>query len=242
MASGQGSVDPMPSAISHQPSSVADLHRERRLGCREPGDRYSIRRSTDLIEADLVEEMNGRRIAAMFTAHAKLEIGTGLPAPLDTGSNQGAYAFGVDGREGILLENLFLLINPKELADIVPGKPERQLREVVGAKREELSLGGDLIGSLRAAWNLDHRADQVLDLDAGLFHDIGGHTIDHRLLVAQLLHVSNQRDHDLRNDLEPFLVQPARGFDDGPRLHLSVFRIGDAETDAAVAEHRVEFV
>ena len=74
------------------------------------------------------------------------------------------------------------------------------------------------------------------------FHGLGGDAVDDRLLIAQLLHVADERDHDLRNDLEALLVQPARRFDDGARLHLGDLRVGDAEADAAMAEHRVELV
>ena len=101
---------------------------------------------------------------------------------------------------------------------------------------------GDLVGGHRAARHLDHRADQVLDLDALRLHRLGGDAIDDRLLVAQLLHEADQRDHDLRHDLQPFLVQPAGRLDDRARLHLGDLGIGDAEADAAVAEHRVELV
>ena len=44
------------------------------------------------------------------------------------------------------------------------------------------------------------------------------------------------------HDLQAFLVQPAGRLDDGARLHLGDFGIGDAEPDAAMAEHRVELV
>ena len=41
---------------------------------------------------------------------------------------------------------------------------------------------------------------------------------------------------------DAFLVQPAGGLDDRARLHLGDLGIGDAEADAAMAEHRVELV
>ena len=98
------------------------------------------------------------------------------------------------------------------------------------------------IGGQRAARHLDHRADQILDLDPLLLHRLRGDAIDDRLLIAKLLHVAHQRNHDLGDDLEPFLVQPAGRLDDGARLHLGDLGIGDAEPHAAMAEHRVELV
>ena len=66
--------------------------------------------------------------------------------------------------------------------------------------------------------------------------------IDDLLLIAQLADVANERDHDLGNDLQAFLVELAGGFHDGAGLHLGDLGIGDAQTHAAVAEHRVELV
>ena len=51
-----------------------------------------------------------------------------------------------------------------------------------------------------------------------------GDAIDDRLLIAQLLHVADQRNHDLGNDLQPFLLQLAGRLDDGARLHLGDLR------------------
>ena len=69
------------------------------------------------------------------------------------------------------------------MPDVVAREPESHLREVVGAEREELRLGGDLVGGHGAARHLDHRAHQVLDLDALLLHHLGGHAIDDGLLI-----------------------------------------------------------
>ena len=81
-------------------------------------------------------------------------------------------------------------VGAEELPDVVAREPERQLRQVVGAEREELRLAGDLVGRCRAAGDLDHRADQVLDLDALLVHDLPGDAIDdqeHDLAVLRRL-------------------------------------------------------
>ena len=76
--------------------------------------------------------------------------------------------------------------------------PNVGLRQVVGAEREELRLGGNLVGGHRAARHFDHRAHEVVDLHAVLLHRLGRDAIDDRLLVLQLLHVADERNHDLR--------------------------------------------
>ena len=103
-------------------------------------------------------------------------------------------------------------------------------------------VGGDFVGGERAARHFDHRADEVFDLDALLFHHIGGDAIDDQLLILQLLYEADERNHDLRNHLEAFLVQPAGSFHDGARLHLGDLGIRDPEPHAAVAEHGIELV
>ncbi len=44
---------------------------------------------------------------------------------------------------------------------------------------------------------------------------------------------ADERDHDLGLDLDAFLVHLGGGFEDGARLHLGDFGIGDAEPAAA---------
>ena len=105
-----------------------------------------------------------------------------------------ADALGVDRGERIAVEDLLVLVDPQELADVVSREPEGELREVVGAEREELRLLGDLVGGHRAARHFDHRADQVLDLDALRLHHLGRDAIDDRLLIAQLLHEADERE------------------------------------------------
>ena len=98
------------------------------------------------------------------------------------------------------------------------------------------------VGQDRAARHFDHRANEIFDLDALFLHHVGGHALDDHFLIAQLAHIADERNHDLRNDFEPFLIQLAGRFHDRARLHLGDFGIRDAEPHAAMAEHRVEFV
>ena len=178
----------------------------------------------------------------MFAADAELEARPGPAPAFDAHRDERADADGVDRGERVAVEDLLVGIDLEKLADIVSREAEGELGQVVGAEGEELRLGGNLVGGDRAARDLDHGADQVRDLDALFFHDLGGDAVDDRLLVLELLDEPDQRDHDLGNDLRSFLVQAARGLDDRARLHLGDFRVGDPEADTAMAEHRVELV
>ena len=66
---------------------------------------------------------------------------------------------------------------------------------------------GDLVGGERAARHFDHRADEIVDLHALFLHRFCRDTIDDLFLIAQLFHVADERNHDLGDDLQPFLLQ-----------------------------------
>ena len=56
------------------------------------------------------------------------------------------------------------------------------------------------------------------------------------------LHAADQRNHDFRNDLDALLRHLHGGFENRARLHLGDLGIGDAQTAAAMAQHRIELV
>ena len=74
-------------------------------------------------------------------------------------------------------------------------------------------------------------------------HDALGYRIDARLDVIQFLHQADQRHHDFGHHQSAGLVACLdRRLEDGARLHLGDLRIGDRESAAAMAEHRVELM
>ena len=75
---------------------------------------------------------------------------------------------------------------------------------------------GDLVGHHAGARQLDHRADQVLHLDALLGEDLLGRVVDDLRLGLQLRQEADQRDHDFRLDLDAFLLHVAGRLEDGP--------------------------
>ena len=73
-----------------------------------------------------------------------------------------------------------------ELRVVVARKAHGGLRQIVGAEAEELGLLGDLVGGQRRARNLDHGADQVMQvLHAGLRQHFLGDADHDVLLVLQ---------------------------------------------------------
>src|SRR6266478_5183210 len=103
-----------PSTLSHQPlalshDSVPYTRGERCLSSREPRYGDSVRRRTDVIEPDLVEEVDRRGVAAVLAADADLEVLARLAPALDADADEVADALHVDRRERILLEDLLVL-------------------------------------------------------------------------------------------------------------------------------------
>jgi hypothetical protein len=84
--------------------------------------------------------------------------------------------------------------------------------------------------------------DEVLHRHALLFHDLLGHAHDDGLLILELAHVTDERNHDLRHDRNLLPGQLAGRLHDGAGLHFRDLGIRDAEPDAAVAKHRIELV
>ena len=107
-------------------------------------------------------------------------------------------------------------------------------------EREELGHFGDLVGRDGGTRYFDHRADHVVDLVVALGEYLIGRLVDDLLLVAELLVVSDQRDHDLDVNGRTRCADVHGSLDDGAGLHLGDFGIGVAQTAAAVTQHGVE--
>src|SRR5229473_1709777 len=95
------------------------LFRCRSLCCRQPRCQHAIRRAGNIVQADLVAELNRRRIATMFAADSNLQVRARLASLFDGSLHQLAHTFLVDGREWIALQNAALNVSRQELADVV---------------------------------------------------------------------------------------------------------------------------
>src|SRR6185437_5785934 len=115
--------------------------------CFESGDRDAERRARHVVEPDLVAEVHGVGVAAVFAADADLQVGPGLAALFDRDPHQPADAVTVERLERRHTEDAEVHVAAEERAlDVVAGKAPAHLGEVVGAEAEELGLLGDLSG------------------------------------------------------------------------------------------------
>src|SRR4029453_18058339 len=103
---------------------------------------------------DFLEELNRRRVAAVLTADAELQVGARAAPLLHRDLDELADASDVNRRERILLDDLELLIVRQERARVVARHAQTGLREIVRAETEELRRLRDLVSGQCAARDL----------------------------------------------------------------------------------------
>jgi len=90
--------------LAHDPlrRRIRALLRERRLGRGEPGDWHPVGRAGNVVEADLVAEADGGRIAAVLAADAELQVLARAAAALGADAHELAHPLAVDGDKGAI--------------------------------------------------------------------------------------------------------------------------------------------
>src|SRR5207253_4918983 len=108
------------------------------------------------------------RIAAMLAADADLEVRPRLASALHADLDELADAVAIDRDEGIDLQNALGDVGRQEARGIVTADAVSGLRQIVGAEGEEFGGLCDLAGHQAGARQLDHGADLIVELLAGL--------------------------------------------------------------------------
>ena len=137
-------------------------------------------------------ELDRRGVAAVLAADAQAQVGTGGAAVGGSHLDQLAHADLIQVLERIALVDLVVVVSAQELGGVVTAEAEGHLGQVVGAEAEELGLLGDLAGGQSGARNLDHGADLVLHVDAGLSDQLVGGLDHHVLDELQLLDLATR--------------------------------------------------
>src|SRR4029077_11134817 len=209
----------------------------------EPRNRHPEWRTRNVIKADLVTERHRGRIAAVFAANAELELLPHFAAALGGNADQFADAVAIERYERIARQNAFGRVNAQKACRIVAADAECGLREIVGAKREELRRLGDFVSFQRGARQFDHGADLIFELDAGLGGDLFRRRVDAFFDQIELSLAGDQRHHDFRRyRFAGFAAGLRRRLENGARLHFRDFRVGYRQPTTAKAEHRIELV
>mmetsp|Transcript_14005 Transcript_14005/g.25017 ORF Transcript_14005/g.25017 Transcript_14005/m.25017 type:complete len:307 (-) Transcript_14005:2031-2951(-) len=204
------------------------------------GNGNTIWGTTHISEGNRIKEVNGGWVTTMLATNPKLDLGTDR-ATLSTGNlYQLTNSFLVDALERVILINTFLHIFTKKLASIITRETTTHLGEIVGSKGEELGLSSDGIGNDSSAWHFNHGTNHVLHSAALFLHNSLSHSYGILLKDPELLHLTNQRDHNLRClDRDASLLNLTSCLEDSTHLHIIDLRVGDTQAASTVTKHGV---
>jgi len=139
----------------------------------------------------------------VLAAQAEPEAGLRRPRLAARPLDQAPHAVGVEDRERVVRQNSRVTVRVEEHPCVVAADAERRPGEVVRSEREEVGHLRDLAGGEGGAGQLDHRADAVVDREAGFGQHLVGDGLDALPYAGQLGPGRHERDHDLRLDGEP---------------------------------------
>ncbi len=190
-------------------------------------------------------KLDGIRITTMFAADTDFEILLGPAPAFYTNLDELTDAGLVKGREWIIVHHLSILIGGQKRARVVAAQAQASLSEIVGAEAEELSMLRDLGGGEGGTGNFNHCPDSIFQLvgsETVLLSYLGGSRVDDGFLEFQFLRITNERNHDLGNNLDFFLLYFHRSLKNRSGLHIGNLRIYDAQATTAMPKHRVFFM
>ena len=150
----------------------------RSLSSSQTGNRNTIRRAGNIVQTDGIEELNGLRITAVFTADTQMQIRIGCAAFNGSTANQFANAVNIDGSKRISNINAFGSVFVKNSTGIVTAHTQSGLGQVVGTETEERGRLGNFFSHQCSSRQFNHRADQVVNLLAFFSEDFFGGRID----------------------------------------------------------------
>ena len=145
--------------------SVPDRLLELGLGRGQAGDRHPVGRAGHVVEARVVEEADGGRVAAVLAADADLQARLRRRGPSARRSRPAARRRAASSEtNGSLSRRPCSMVVPQELARRRRGERPKPIcvRSLVPKEKNSASLR-DLVRGERPARDLDHGADQVLD-------------------------------------------------------------------------------
>ena len=189
-----------------------------------------------------MEELDGAGLAAVLAADTELQVGALLPPRRDGLQNERTDAGLVDRLERVVGEQALLQVRNEEARlGVVATHAEGGLGEVVRAEGKELGVDRDLAGGECGPRQLDHRAEEVRHVDAGLLHDFLGDPFEEAAQALQLALETDQWDHHLRVYRRALLGDRDGRLENRPHLHLVDLGVEDAKTAASQPQHGVYF-
>ena len=155
----------------------------------------------DVVETQSVAEFHGCGVATVLAADTDVQMLVVSAAEGDSHVHELANTGLIQSCEGIVLEDLGVVVSGQELAGVVTGEAVGHLSQVVGTEAEEVSVLCDFVSGQASSGDLDHGADFVLDVSAGSSDLFVGGSDNDVLDVLQFLDFAGQGDHDLGNQV-----------------------------------------
>ena len=179
----------------------------------------------------------------MFAADAELDRRGGSSGRRDGLLHEGADSFPIQHREGIGFQNVGRLVEIDESSRHRHGRIRTSFVSGRSSQRRKTRPPPqcDRPSRRRAAVRSWCRPDRRVSRCTASSSPVA--TSRMRSFCAFISEtIPTRRNHDLRDDLLPFLRQFTRGFHDGPRLHARNLRHGNPEPAAAQTQHGIELV
>ncbi len=189
-------------------------------------------------------ELYGCGVTTVLAADTNVHFGTYGLTELDSGFHKLTYTNLVELCEGIVLEDLGVVVCVKELACVVTGEAVGHLGKVVSTEAEELSLLSDVVSGYTSSGDLDHGTNLVLKVNTSLSDNSVSGSNNYVLNELELLDLAYERNHDLGNEspLGMLLLNVDSSLDNCCGLHLCNLGIGNCKTASTVTHHGVELV
>ena len=115
------------------------------LSSSKTSDRYTEGRAGYVVKSNAVAELNGRGISAVLTADTNVEVLVNRTSKGNCHVHKLTNTGGIELSEGIVLEDLGVVVSVQELAGVVTGEAEGHLSQVVRTEAEEVSVLSDLV-------------------------------------------------------------------------------------------------
>ncbi len=217
---------------------------ERSLSSSESSNRNTEGRARNVCETELVAELNRGGVATVLAADTYVELGTCSLTKLDSCLHQLTNADLVELSEGIVLEDLCIVVSIEELTSVVSGEAVCHLCQVVCTEAEELSFLSDIVSCQSCTRNLDHCTNLVLQLNACSSDYFVSSSNNYILNILELLDLAYEGDHDLGNEIPigMSLLNIDSSLDNCLCLHLCDLGVCYSETASTVTHHGVELV
>ena len=180
----------------------------------------------------------------MLATDTYMHVRTYWLAKLDRHLHQLAHTGLIQFGKRIIFKNLGIIVSIQELTCIITGESIRHLSQIIRTKAEELSFLGNLVSRQSCSGNLDHGTNLILQVNICCCNFCVS-SLNHKLLhIFQLFDISNQRNHNLRNNIpiRMSLLYINSSTNHSLSLHLSNLRISYRQTATTMTHHRVKLM